>query len=141
MVFDAHDRAFALFKTPAVRGICDNMKTAVGTNFVGKNRRYNRGFLQVCSHYLVQPASTKPPCRTAEPYIRVKTRLAHWHGEGVPALSNWAGLLLLTTKIDTLGIILGAALIVDGIVYRVGRLPLIDRPPQFTARPLGHLPR
>src|SRR6202789_140473 len=29
MVFDAHDRAFALFKGTCVRGIYDNMKTAV----------------------------------------------------------------------------------------------------------------
>ena len=29
MVFDAHDRAFALFKAACGRGIYDNMKTAV----------------------------------------------------------------------------------------------------------------
>jgi transposase len=29
MVFDAHDRAFALFKGACQRGIYDNMKTAV----------------------------------------------------------------------------------------------------------------
>jgi transposase len=53
MVFDAHDRAFALFKSTCGRGIYDNMKTAVETVFVGKNRLYNRRFLQMCSHYLV----------------------------------------------------------------------------------------
>ncbi len=42
MVFDAHDRAFALFKGACVRGIYDNMKTAVETIFVGKQRLYNR---------------------------------------------------------------------------------------------------
>ena len=36
MVFDAHDRAFALFKGACGRGIYDNMKTAVETIFVGK---------------------------------------------------------------------------------------------------------
>jgi transposase len=36
MVFDAHDRAFALFKGTCGRGIYDNMKTAVETIFVGK---------------------------------------------------------------------------------------------------------
>jgi transposase len=36
MVFDAHDRAFALFKGTCRRGIYDNMKTAVETIFVGK---------------------------------------------------------------------------------------------------------
>ena len=38
MVFDAHDRAFALFKGTCQRGIYDNMKTAVETIFVGKDR-------------------------------------------------------------------------------------------------------
>jgi len=33
-VFDAHDRAFALFKGTCSRGIYDNMKTAVETIFV-----------------------------------------------------------------------------------------------------------
>ena len=42
MVFDAHDRAFALFKGTCRRGIYDNMKTAVETIFVGKGRLYNR---------------------------------------------------------------------------------------------------
>src|ERR1700724_1484538 len=55
MVFDAHDRAFALFKGTCRRGIYDNMKTAVETIFVGKGRLYNRRFLQMCSHYLVDP--------------------------------------------------------------------------------------
>src|SRR6266404_5790069 len=41
MVFDAHDRAFALFKGACGRGIYDNMKTAVETIFVGKQRLYN----------------------------------------------------------------------------------------------------
>src|SRR5438874_9648940 len=36
MVFDAHDRAFALFKGTCQRGIYDNMKTAVTTILVGK---------------------------------------------------------------------------------------------------------
>ena len=49
MVFDAHDRAFALFKGTCQRGIYDNMKTAVETIFVGKGRLYNRRFLQMCS--------------------------------------------------------------------------------------------
>jgi hypothetical protein len=31
------------------------MKTAVETVFVGKSRLHNRRFLQMCSHYLVDP--------------------------------------------------------------------------------------
>jgi transposase len=60
MVFDAHDRAFALFKGACQRGIYDNMKTAVKTILVGKARVYNRRFLQMCSHYLVDPVACTP---------------------------------------------------------------------------------
>jgi transposase len=60
MVFDAHDRAFALFKGACRRGIYDNMKTAVETIFIGKGRLYNRRFLQMCSHYLVEPVACTP---------------------------------------------------------------------------------
>ena len=42
MVFDAHDRAFAFFKGSCARGVYDNMKTAVETIFLGKDRQYNR---------------------------------------------------------------------------------------------------
>ena len=60
MVFDAHDRAFALFKGTCIRGIYDNMKTAVETVFIGKDRLYNRRFLQMCSHYLLDPVACTP---------------------------------------------------------------------------------
>ena len=60
MVFDAHDRAFAFFKGACTRGIYDNMKTAVETIFVGKERANNRRFLQMCSHYLVDPVACTP---------------------------------------------------------------------------------
>jgi hypothetical protein len=60
MVFDAHDRAFAFFKGACARGVYDNMKTAVETIFVGKERQYNRRFLQMCSHHLVEPVACTP---------------------------------------------------------------------------------
>jgi transposase len=60
MVFDAHDRAFAFFKGACRRGIYDNMKTAVETIFVGKERSYNRRFLQMCGHYLIDPVACTP---------------------------------------------------------------------------------
>src|SRR3974377_2386207 len=60
MVFDAPHRAFALFKGGCRRGIYDNMKTAVETVFVGKDRQYNRRFLQMCSHHLVEPVACTP---------------------------------------------------------------------------------
>ncbi len=60
MVFDAHDRAFAFFRGACERGIYDNMKTAVDAVHVGKKRKYNRRFLQMCSHYLVDPVACTP---------------------------------------------------------------------------------
>jgi transposase len=60
MVFDAHDRAFAFFKGACTRGIYDNMKTAVEAIFVGKDRLYNRRFLQMCGHYLIDPVACTP---------------------------------------------------------------------------------
>src|SRR5262249_48929497 len=50
----------ALFKGTCGRGIYDNMKTAVETIFLGKSRLYNRRFLQMCSHYLVDPVACTP---------------------------------------------------------------------------------
>jgi len=60
MVFDAHVRAFAFFKGTCTRGIYDNMKTAVDTVFVGKDRQYNRRFLRMCGHYLIEPTACTP---------------------------------------------------------------------------------
>ena len=60
MVFDAHERAFAFFRGACTRGIYDNMKTAVETVFVGKDRQYNRRFLQMCAHHLVDPVACTP---------------------------------------------------------------------------------
>jgi transposase len=36
------------------------MKTAVEAIFVGKARQYNRRFLQMCSHHLVEPVACTP---------------------------------------------------------------------------------
>ena len=60
MVFDAHDRAFRFFGGMCRRGIYDNMTTAVDAVFVGRERRFNRRFLQLCSHYLVEPTACTP---------------------------------------------------------------------------------
>jgi transposase len=60
MVFDAHERAFAFFKGACTRGIYDNMKTAVETIFIGKDRQYIRRFPQMCSHHLVDPVAYAP---------------------------------------------------------------------------------
>ncbi len=60
MLFDAHDRAFGFFRGTCTRGIYDNMKTAVDAIFVGKERQFNRRFVQMCSHYLVEPTACTP---------------------------------------------------------------------------------
>ena len=60
MVFDAHEKAFAFFRGTCQRGIYDNMRTAVDAVFVGQERAFNRRFLQMCSHYLVEPTACTP---------------------------------------------------------------------------------
>ena len=60
LVFDAHDKAFVFYGGVCRRGIYDNMKTAVEAIFVGKARQYNRRFLQMCSHHLVEPVACTP---------------------------------------------------------------------------------
>lgn len=60
MVFDAHDKAFGFYGGVCRRGIYDNMKTAVEAIFVGKARQYNRRFLQMCSHHLIEPVACSP---------------------------------------------------------------------------------
>ena len=60
MVFDAHDKAFAFYGGVCRRGIYDNMKTAVDAVFVGRARTYNRRFLRMCSHHLVEPTACTP---------------------------------------------------------------------------------
>ena len=46
------------------------MKTAVETIFVGKDRQYNRRFLQMCSHHLVEPVA----CTPASGWERAKSK-------------------------------------------------------------------
>lgn len=78
MVFDAHDRAFAFFKGTCARGIYDNMKTAVEAVFTGKERHYNRRFLQMCNHYLV-------------PAGRLHTRIGLGEGTSREPGRGWCG--------------------------------------------------
>jgi transposase len=60
LVFDAHDKAFLFYGGVCRRGIYDNMKAAVEAIFVGKARQYNRRFLQMCSHHLIEPVACTP---------------------------------------------------------------------------------
>ena len=57
MVFDAHDAAFKFFGGCCVNGIYDNMTTAVDAVLSGKERKFNKAFLQMYSHHLVEPTA------------------------------------------------------------------------------------
>ena len=60
MVFDSHGRAFTFLGGVPGRGIYDNLKPAVDTVYVGRERRFNRRFLAMCNHYLIEPTACTP---------------------------------------------------------------------------------
>ncbi len=60
MVLDAHIQAFQFFGGSCRRGIYDNLKTVVTKILLGKDRTFNRRFLQNASHYLVDPVACTP---------------------------------------------------------------------------------
>ena len=55
MLFDAHTRSFQALGGIPLRGIYDNMKTAVDKVNKGKSRVVNARFSALCSHYLFDP--------------------------------------------------------------------------------------
>jgi hypothetical protein len=59
------------------------MKTAVETVFVGKDRQYNRRFLQMCSHYLVEPVACTP-LQAGGPARKRRRKTRHTLGEDAP---------------------------------------------------------
>ncbi len=71
MVFDAHDRAFAFFRGACQRGIYDNMKTAVETIFVGRERAYNRRLPHRCAR---TTSSSRWPARRPRAGRRARSR-------------------------------------------------------------------
>ena len=80
MVFDAHDQAFAFYGGACARGIYDNMTTAVDAILVGKERRFNRRFAQLCSHHLVEPTACSPAAGWEKGQVesQVKTLRQHF---------------------------------------------------------------
>ena len=56
---DAYVHA-AFFGGVPTRGIYDNMKTAVTSVFTGKERVFNRRFLVMANHYMVEPTACSP---------------------------------------------------------------------------------
>ncbi len=60
MLFDAHYHAFRTFGGIPLRGIYDNMKTAVDKIGRGKERQINKRFYAMVSHYLFEPEFCNP---------------------------------------------------------------------------------
>jgi transposase len=60
MLMEAHIRAHEFFGGLCERGIYDNPKTVVQEIGKGKEREYNRKFLQLSSHYLFEPCACTP---------------------------------------------------------------------------------
>ncbi|MCL2009794.1 MAG: IS21 family transposase [Synergistaceae bacterium] len=60
MVMEAHIRAHEFFGGLCERGIYDNPKTIVQEICPGKEREYNKRFLQLSSHYLFEPCACTP---------------------------------------------------------------------------------
>ena len=60
MVLDAHIQAFAFFGGVPKRMVYDNLKTVVDAIFLGKERRFNRRFMALASHYLFEPVACTP---------------------------------------------------------------------------------
>src|SRR5258707_7760225 len=59
-VVDAPTGVFAFCRGPGTGGINDNMRAAVDAVLIGKDRQYNRRFLRMCGHYLVDPVACTP---------------------------------------------------------------------------------
>lgn len=55
MLFDAHSQAFRVFGGVPLRGIYDNMKTAVDKVYRGKERIVNTRFAALAAYYLFDP--------------------------------------------------------------------------------------
>jgi transposase len=88
-LFDTHERASALFRGARTRGIYDNMKTAVETIFLGRDRQYNRRVQQTCAHHLVDPVACTPASGDCKGAIRVTTPkkggMREWGGQAILA--------------------------------------------------------
>jgi transposase len=60
MVLDAHIRAVEFFGGNCRKGIYDNLKTVVTKVMMGKDRTFNKRFLNLASHYLFEPVACTP---------------------------------------------------------------------------------
>ena len=88
VVFEAHNKASVLRRHLSARHLRQH-EDCGGSDFVGKARQYNRRFLQMCSHHLVEPVactpasgwekdSRKPGRQTARSAVPAKPRYRAW---------------------------------------------------------------
>jgi len=96
MLFDAHNRAFAVFGGVPRRGIYDNMKTAVDRIGSGKAREVNVRFAAMVSHYLFEAEFCNPASGWEKGQIEKNVRDSRhrmWHTvpafETLGALNAW----------------------------------------------------
>jgi len=96
MLFDAHNRAFAVFGGVPRRGIYDNMKTAVDRVGSGKAREVNVRFAAMVSHYLFEAEFCNPAAGWEKGQIEKNVRDSRhrmWHTapafETLGALNAW----------------------------------------------------
>ena len=76
MVFDAHIRAFEFFGGTSIRGIYDNMKTAVKKVLAGKEREWNAHFERLCAHYRVEPTACTPASGNEKGIVERQVKIA-----------------------------------------------------------------
>ena len=82
MLFDAHNHAFRVLGGVPERGIYDNMKTAVDKVGRGKERRVNKRFQAMVSHYLFEAEFCNPASGWEKGQVEKKVRDARhqiWH--------------------------------------------------------------
>lgn len=76
MVFDAHIRAFEFFGGTPIRGIYDNMTTAVKKVLAGKEREWNPHFERLCAHYRVEPTACTPASGNEKGIVERQVKIA-----------------------------------------------------------------
>lgn len=89
MLFDAHHHALLAFGGVPERGIYDNMKTAVDKVGRGKDRRVNKRFTAMASHYLFETEFCNPAAGWEKGQVEKGVRDARyrlWHG--APAFAS-----------------------------------------------------
>ncbi|SOC21809.1 IS21 family transposase [Rhodobacter maris] len=96
MLFDAHWHAFRVFGGVPVRGIYDNMRTAVDRVGRGKERQVNIRFLAMANHYVFEPDFCNPAAGWEKGQVKKNVRDSrHQMLQGMPdfpdlaALNDW----------------------------------------------------